>query len=127
MRLLGKCVPIGACYDAACRRGEPLAARVQLRAESGSARLSTRAPLIRIPHGRRLNQIQDPHRHQPSHVPSARQHAPGKRRFERELSPAGERSIWLESAMVQRLKAMHGPGETYSDAILKLIEIEAAR
>ena len=59
MRLLGKCVPIGACYDAACRRGEPLAAHVQLRAESGSARLSTRAPLIRIPHGRRLNQIQE--------------------------------------------------------------------
>jgi len=52
---------------------------------------------------------------------------PGNVGFERELSPAGERWIWLESAMVQRLKAMRGPGETYRDVILKLIEIEAAR
>jgi hypothetical protein len=32
----------------------------------------------------------------------------------------GERVIWLEDAMVDRLGAMRGPGESYSDVILRL-------
>ena len=43
-----------------------------------------------------------------------------------EPSPKGERWIWLETAMVERLRAMRGPDESYSDVILRLVEIEAA-
>jgi hypothetical protein len=32
----------------------------------------------------------------------------------------GERHIWLEPRLVDRLRAMRGPGETYSDVILRL-------
>jgi hypothetical protein len=32
----------------------------------------------------------------------------------------GEREIWLEEAMVDRLGAMRGPKETYSDVIMRL-------
>ena len=33
--------------------------------------------------------------------------------------------IWLEAAVADRLTAMRGPGESYSDVILRLIELEA--
>ena len=45
--------------------------------------------------------------------------------FERELDAKGERMIWVASAVVDRLRAMRGPGESYSDVILRLVEIEA--
>ncbi len=32
----------------------------------------------------------------------------------------GERHVWLEDAMADRLGAMRGPGEDYSDVILRL-------
>jgi hypothetical protein len=32
----------------------------------------------------------------------------------------GNRLIWLDHAVVNRLRAMRGPGESYSDAILRL-------
>ena len=32
----------------------------------------------------------------------------------------GERHIWLEPRFVDRLRAMRGPGESYSDVILRL-------
>ncbi len=32
----------------------------------------------------------------------------------------GERVIWLEAAMVDRLGAMRRPGESYSDVILRI-------
>jgi hypothetical protein len=32
----------------------------------------------------------------------------------------GERLIWLEAAMVDRLGAMRGPGESYSEVILRI-------
>ena len=32
----------------------------------------------------------------------------------------GERQIWLEPRVVDRLRAMRGPGESYSDVILRL-------
>jgi hypothetical protein len=38
----------------------------------------------------------------------------------------GERTVWLEDAMADRLGAIRGPGESYSDAILRLVEIEGA-
>jgi hypothetical protein len=32
----------------------------------------------------------------------------------------GERMVWLDPAIVARLKAMRGPGESYSDGVLRL-------
>jgi hypothetical protein len=40
--------------------------------------------------------------------------------FKGEPGANGERWIWLESRVVDRLKAMRGPGESYSDVILRL-------
>jgi predicted CopG family antitoxin len=34
--------------------------------------------------------------------------------------------IWVDAAVVDRLMAMHGPGESYSDVILRIVEIERA-
>ena len=45
--------------------------------------------------------------------------------FEREPDDNGERLIWLAREVVNRLRAMRGPGESYSDVILKLVEFEA--
>ena len=50
---------------------------------------------------------------------------PGNIGFEREPDDNGERLIWLEPHVVNRLRALRGPGETYSDVILKLVELEA--
>ncbi len=36
----------------------------------------------------------------------------------------GERTVWLEEVWVDRLGAMRGPSESYSDAILRLVELE---
>jgi hypothetical protein len=46
--------------------------------------------------------------------------------FERDPNAKGERTVWLEGAMVDRLGAMRGPGETYSDVIMRLVEREGA-
>jgi hypothetical protein len=45
--------------------------------------------------------------------------------FERERDANGLHLIWLDAAVVDRLAAMRGPGESYSDAILRLVESEA--
>src|SRR5271166_4145052 len=42
---------------------------------------------------------------------------------EAEASGRGERLIWLEDAMADRLGAMQGPGESYSDVILRIAAI----
>ena len=34
--------------------------------------------------------------------------------------------IWLEPRVLDRLEAMRGPGESYSDVILRLVEIEGS-
>jgi hypothetical protein len=47
--------------------------------------------------------------------------------FEREAGEKGERLIWVETAVVERLRALRGPGESYSDVILRLVEIETGR
>lgn len=46
--------------------------------------------------------------------------------YEREANERGERLIWLEDAVADRLAAMRRPDETYSDAILRLVKMEGA-
>ena len=43
---------------------------------------------------------------------------------EAEVNERGERLIWLAVAVVNRLGAMRGPGELFSDVILRLVETE---
>ena len=45
--------------------------------------------------------------------------------YEAEANERGERVIWLEAAMVDRLGAMRGPNESYSDVILRIARREA--
>lgn len=52
---------------------------------------------------------------------------PGSVGFERDPDANGERLIWLEPRMVNRLRAMRGPGESFSDVIIKLVEQESDR
>jgi hypothetical protein len=47
--------------------------------------------------------------------------------YEPQTNAKGERMIWLEASVVDRLMAMRGPGESYSDVILRLVEIEAGQ
>jgi hypothetical protein len=45
-----------------------------------------------------------------------------------QLNAQGQRLVWLETAIVDKLTALRGPrgpGESYSDVILRLVEIEA--
>ena len=46
---------------------------------------------------------------------------------EPKVDAKGERQIWLEPRVVDRLAALRGPGESYSDVILRLIELEAGQ
>ena len=46
--------------------------------------------------------------------------------YEAQLDAQGQRLIWVEAAAVDRLAALRGAGESYSDVILRLVEIEAA-
>ena len=40
--------------------------------------------------------------------------------YEAEANERGERYVWLAAAVVNKLGAMRGPGESYSDVILRL-------
>lgn len=40
--------------------------------------------------------------------------------YEAEGNETGERLIWLPAAVVDRLKALRGPSESYGDVILRL-------
>jgi hypothetical protein len=40
--------------------------------------------------------------------------------YENQINERGERLIWLEPNVVDRLRAMRGPGESFSDVILRL-------
>jgi hypothetical protein len=40
--------------------------------------------------------------------------------YEAEANERGERLVWLEHAVLARLGAMRGPGESYGDVILRL-------
>jgi hypothetical protein len=44
------------------------------------------------------------------------------RASEAETNAKGERLIWLAARVVDRMRAPQGPGESYSDVILKLLE-----
>ena len=41
--------------------------------------------------------------------------------YENQINERGERLIWLDHAVVARLRAMRGHGESYSDVILRLV------
>jgi hypothetical protein len=45
--------------------------------------------------------------------------------FENKTDEQGQRLIWLDRAMVDRLRAMRGPGESFSDVIIKLVVLDA--
>jgi hypothetical protein len=47
--------------------------------------------------------------------------------YEAEPNEQGERLIWLEDAMADRLSAMRGRGESYSDVIMRLAAGERLR
>jgi hypothetical protein len=51
----------------------------------------------------------------------ARTLALGSVGYENQINEQGERLIWLDHAVVARLRAMRGPGESYSDVILRLV------
>ena len=40
--------------------------------------------------------------------------------YEQEANANGEREIWLAAHVVNRLRYLRGPGESYSDVILRL-------
>jgi hypothetical protein len=40
--------------------------------------------------------------------------------YENEANERGERLIWLDRAVVDRLRHLRGPGESYGDVILRL-------
>jgi hypothetical protein len=41
--------------------------------------------------------------------------------FENPVNENGERLIWLERSVVDRLRSLRGPSESYSDVILRLV------
>jgi hypothetical protein len=44
--------------------------------------------------------------------------------YENQINERGERLIWLDHAVVARLRAMRDHGESYSEVILRLVESE---
>jgi predicted CopG family antitoxin len=40
--------------------------------------------------------------------------------YENAANERGERLIWLDRAVVDRLRSLRGPGESFSDVILRL-------
>jgi Putative antitoxin len=44
--------------------------------------------------------------------------------YEPEPNEKGERVIWLDESVANKLRAARGPGESYSDVILRLFEME---
>ena len=44
--------------------------------------------------------------------------------YEPDLTPNGERLVWAEKLALDELEAMRRPGETRSDVILRLVEME---
>ena len=46
--------------------------------------------------------------------------SPGSVGVEPRRAPDGDYFVWLDPAVVNRLAAMGGPGESYSDVILRL-------
>jgi hypothetical protein len=40
--------------------------------------------------------------------------------YENKTTETGERLIWLDRAVVDRLRSLRGPGESFSDVILRI-------
>jgi hypothetical protein len=40
--------------------------------------------------------------------------------YENKVNEKGERLIWLDPAVVNQLRSLRGPGESYSDVIVRL-------
>jgi hypothetical protein len=51
----------------------------------------------------------------------------GSTGYENKTDEHGQRLIWLDRAVVDRLRALRGPGESYSDAILRLVVSSPAK
>ena len=69
--------------------------------------------------------LNDLHRHHPRRLRCGRRHAPVRLNpSEPEPNEKGERVIWLDENVVNKLRAARGPGESYSDVILRLFEME---
>jgi len=45
--------------------------------------------------------------------------------YEAEANERGEKLVWLDEVWVDRLGAMRGPGESYSDVILRIASASA--
>jgi hypothetical protein len=46
--------------------------------------------------------------------------------FEPEPDAKGERTIWIDDRQADKLAAMRGPGESYSDVILRIAAVGQA-
>jgi hypothetical protein len=44
--------------------------------------------------------------------------------FEPELNANGERPIWNQQVWADKLRGLRGPGESYSDVILRLVALK---
>jgi predicted CopG family antitoxin len=44
--------------------------------------------------------------------------------YENKTDEQGQRLIWLDRAVIDRLRAMRGPGESFSDVILRISTTE---
>jgi hypothetical protein len=51
----------------------------------------------------------------------------GTASFESELNAKGERFVWLAPSVVDRLTVLRERGESFSDVILRLVELEAGQ
>jgi hypothetical protein len=51
---------------------------------------------------------------------------PGSVSVENKINGRGERYVWLEPRVVDRLRYLRGPGESYSQVILRLAAERAA-
>jgi hypothetical protein len=70
--------------------------------------------MIQLAHLGNLDAAHDPHRHLSSRLRGGRRDARARQR------------VWLEPRVVDRLRYLRGPGESYSDVILRLVEMEGA-
>jgi hypothetical protein len=62
----------------------------------------------------------DPHRHHAGRYAANAATLPGSVDIEPQRAPNGDYFAWLDPAVANRLGAMRGPGESYSDVILRL-------
>ena len=46
--------------------------------------------------------------------------------YENAVDANGQRLIWLDRAVVERLRSLRGAGDSYSDVILRLVAMEGA-